>query len=194
MEEQVKEFGSLCELLEDLDREGITGIDRARNVENFLMRKSRLYGKPYGGFEVSEFPGLEKADRSHVQMILDDLQIGGYMGVKEKTERLESGMEYNRQLMRKQKSALQYTLYMIGWKIKSGLTYMFPTITVLLKLYPVAEKHSMLIPVLWLWQACSFPFKKILSGALKRDVRTVDSNMTQAAKKRIEMFQTLEMI
>ena len=148
----------------------------------------------YGGFEVSEFPGLKKADRSHVQMILDDLQTGGYMGVKEKTERLESGMEYNRQLMRKQNSALQYTLYMIGWKIKSGLTYMFPTITVLLKLYPVAEKHSMLIPVLWCWQACSFPFKKILSGALKRDVRTVDSSMTQAAKKRVEMFQALEMI
>lgn len=47
LEQQVKEFGSLAELLEDLEREGITGIDRARNVESFLMRKSRLHGRPY---------------------------------------------------------------------------------------------------------------------------------------------------
>lgn len=54
MEQHVKEFESLVELLEDLDREGITGLDRARNVENFLMRKSRLHGKPYcASFELT---------------------------------------------------------------------------------------------------------------------------------------------
>lgn len=54
MEQQVREFESLVELLEDLDREGITGIDRTRNVENFLMRKSRLHGRPYcASFELT---------------------------------------------------------------------------------------------------------------------------------------------
>ena len=54
VEQRVKEFESLAELLEDLEREGITGIDRARNVENFLMRKSRLHGRPYcASFELT---------------------------------------------------------------------------------------------------------------------------------------------
>ena len=54
MEQQVKVLGSLAELLDDLDREGIKGIDRARTVENFLMRKARLHGRPYcASFELT---------------------------------------------------------------------------------------------------------------------------------------------
>lgn len=148
----------------------------------------------YGDFEVADFPGLKEAVPEHVQMILNDLQTGGYMGNKEQAERLESGMEYNYQLMRKQKSALRYTLYMVGWKIKSGLAYMFPTAKTLQILYPITEKYPTLMPALWVWQACSFPFKKILSGALKRDVRSDDSNMTAIMKKRLEIFRALDMI
>lgn len=54
VEQQVKEFESLVELLEDLDREGITGIARVRTMGNFLLRKSRLQGKPYSAsFELT---------------------------------------------------------------------------------------------------------------------------------------------
>lgn len=148
----------------------------------------------YGDFEVADFPGLNKAVPEHLQMILNDLKTGGYMGNKEQAERFESGMEYNHQLMRKQKSALQYTLYMVEWKIKSGLAYMFPTAKTLQKLYPITQKYPVLMPALWVWQACSFPFKKILSGALKRDVRSDDSNMTAITKKRLEIFRALDMI
>lgn len=52
--QEVKEFESLVELLEDLEREGITGIERRRHMENFLMRKSRLHGRPYcASFELT---------------------------------------------------------------------------------------------------------------------------------------------
>ena len=54
MEQQIKEFDSLTELLEDLEREGIKGIERRRHMENFLMRKSRLHGRPYcASFELT---------------------------------------------------------------------------------------------------------------------------------------------
>lgn len=47
VEQEVKEFETLSELLEDLDKEGITGVQKRRHMENFLMRKSRLHGRPY---------------------------------------------------------------------------------------------------------------------------------------------------
>ena len=54
LEQQIKEFETLTELLEDLEREGITGIERRRYMENFLMRKSRLHGRPYcASFELT---------------------------------------------------------------------------------------------------------------------------------------------
>lgn len=50
----MKEFETLSELLEDLDREGISGIARTRAMGNFLLRKSRLHGKPYSAsFELT---------------------------------------------------------------------------------------------------------------------------------------------
>ena len=47
MEQQVKEFESLAELLEDLDREGITGYARKRLVDQFMMMRARVLRKPY---------------------------------------------------------------------------------------------------------------------------------------------------
>lgn len=54
MDTQVKEFEMLSELLDDLDREGITGVQRMHHMENFLLRKSRLHGRPYcASFELT---------------------------------------------------------------------------------------------------------------------------------------------
>lgn len=50
----MKEFETLAELLEDLEKEGIKGVKRKGFVENFLMRKSRLHGRPYcASFELT---------------------------------------------------------------------------------------------------------------------------------------------
>lgn len=50
----IREFDNLIELLADLEREGITGIERRKHMGSFLMRKSRLHGRPYcGSFELT---------------------------------------------------------------------------------------------------------------------------------------------
>ena len=148
----------------------------------------------HGDFVQADFPGILAEDAEQMRLILADLEQGGYMGVKQKDERLESGMEYNRQLMRKNQNALQYRLYMLVWKIKSGTKYMFPSVKMLQKLYPITKKVPMTMPFLWAWQMVSFSIKKILSGALKRDVRAENSTMTQTTKARIAMFKRLGML
>lgn len=147
-----------------------------------------------GGFCVEDFPGLQSENPAQMQLILRDLAQGGYMGAKESAERLESGLEYNRQLMRKKQNAEQYCLRMLSLKIKSGAKYMFPSAKVLRNLYPITKKVPVLMPLLWVWQVFSFPVKKVRSGSLKRNVRLENMPVTKTAEGRLTMLKELEML
>lgn len=54
LEQQIKEFDSLTELLEDLEREGITGKAKFEAVNSFLSDMARVKGKPFvASFELT---------------------------------------------------------------------------------------------------------------------------------------------
>ena len=54
VEQQIKKFNSLIELLEDLEREGIEGRQKTDIVRDFFFLKARTNGIPYsGGFELT---------------------------------------------------------------------------------------------------------------------------------------------
>lgn len=60
VEQQVREFGSLVELLEDLDREGIGGVQRYRAVNGFISLKARYRDIPVSGtLELTPFCNLD---------------------------------------------------------------------------------------------------------------------------------------
>lgn len=148
----------------------------------------------YAGFDERAFAGIRETNSECVDMLLDDLMSGGYMGVKEQDIRRESGMEYNRQLLLKHKSTLQYKVYMLCWKIRSGFKFMFPSAKYLRQKYSVLEEKPVLFPVLWLYQMIVFPVDKIKKGVLKRDIRRENNDMNEESKRRIELFRKLEML
>lgn len=54
MEQQVKVYDGLLDLLEDLEREGITGLQRQEAYKRFMNLRARMQGKVYtGGFELT---------------------------------------------------------------------------------------------------------------------------------------------
>lgn len=60
MEQQVKEFDSLIELLEDLEREGIGGVQRYRAINGFISLKARYRDIPVSGtLELTPFCNLD---------------------------------------------------------------------------------------------------------------------------------------
>ena len=60
MEQQIKEFETLTELLEDLEKEGITGHQKKQKVEEFLYLKARVKGIPLAGsFELTPLCNLD---------------------------------------------------------------------------------------------------------------------------------------
>lgn len=161
----------------------------ARLVSTVLMTMSQ-----YAGFDERVFAGIRETNPECVDMLLDDLMLGGYMGVKEQDIRRESGMEYNRQLLLKDKSTLQYKVYMLWWKIRSGFKFMFPSAKFLKRKYSVLEEKPVLFPVLWLYQMIAFPVDKVKKGVLKRAIHRGDTAMNEEAKRRIELFRKLGML
>lgn len=148
----------------------------------------------YGGFDIKDFPGSVHYTPEKAQLILLDLLQGGYLGTREEEERHKSGMEYNRQLLLKEKSQWQYVMFMIQWKVKSGLNAMFPSVTKLRRKYPCAERHLLLIPFVWIYHVITFPIcnrHKIKPG---RDIQWNGQTGDSVVRMRMELFNQLGML
>lgn len=148
----------------------------------------------YGGFEQTDFPGMEPPQLELIKEILVDLERGGYMGSKEIEERHESSMEYNRILMRKENSYVQYLKYMILWKVRSASIHMFPGKKQLINKYPFASKSLIHEAAARLYQACSYPIEKISTGIIFKQIRTETTFITQIAKERLRLIKDLDMV
>lgn len=60
VEHQIKEFDNLIDLLEDLDREGISGYHRQEIYKRYLNLRARMHGQVYsGGFELTPLCNLD---------------------------------------------------------------------------------------------------------------------------------------
>lgn len=146
-----------------------------------------------GCFDLTDFPGLQKEQPGCVALILQDLELGGNMGIKENGRIIES-YEYTRLVLRRQKSPLQYRLYMLKHKLRSAWNHMFPDTEQMQTLYPVLRKQKWLMPFLRLHRMIAYPLMKIRAGAMKDQIRTEGAELPPEAKRRIEMFEALDML
>lgn len=148
----------------------------------------------YGLFQESDFPGIEPVPMELMDRMLCDVEQGGRMGVKEKDERMDCSFEYNRRVMRKEKGFLQYVCYMLIWRTKKGIKYMFPSKEMLEILHPVIKDKPELTLWFRLYQLFVFPFVQIKTGFLKKEIRTGHTNISEISEKRIKLFSDLEML
>ena len=145
-------------------------------------------------FAEADFPGLVRVDDSQIDAVISDVLQGGYMGAKEAQERHEAGMEYHRQLMLKTQSRVRYKIYMLGWKIRSGISNMFPSYTKLKKLYPIVVCVPAMASLMWVYHVILFPYKKIKSGVLRKDIRSEMDTMHEVSRQRMKLFKRLSML
>lgn len=148
----------------------------------------------YGGFQAADFPGCTAEAPEQIALMLGDLLQGGYMGVKETDARYASGMEYNRLVLLKSKSAAEYRLYMLRYKVRSAAKHMFPTGKMLREMYPHAGRHAAVLPFLFFYQMFAYPIKKVRSGALRRDIRSGSGTLERETQARLDMFRELDML
>ena len=146
-----------------------------------------------GCFDRSNFPGLSEEKPEGIDLLLNDLEQGGHMGVKGE-QRFEGSYEYSRQVMLRTMSPLKYRLNMLKYKIHDAEKQMFPGKERLLKLYPSLAKQNWLTPLARIHRMFAYPIKKIHEGTLRDQIRSDSTEMPEEAKRRVEMFKAFKMI
>ena len=148
----------------------------------------------YCGFSVDDFPGSCSEVSEQVGTILDDLEEGGWMGYADKKEREDGWKEYNRQILMKNKSKMQYWLCMLRWNMGLYIKALFPEKHVLAVRYPYVLKHSSLLPYAWLHRLIFRGGRAAKKGALTSYIVLDEQKISAAGKERIQMFQNLNML
>lgn len=148
----------------------------------------------YAGFQPEDFPGLGDENSAQTELILADLEEGGWLGRKEYSKRKNSWHEYNRQILRKEKSELHYRLYMLQWQHSFKLSTLFPSKKRLAPHYPYVEKYPVLIPYAWLHRLLFRGFALLKSHNLKEPIVFDENEISAVAKQRIAMFRILGML
>ena len=148
----------------------------------------------YCGFEETDFPGIGPEMPEQVEMLLTDLETGGFLGHSDVETRRESRSEFNRRLLTKKKSKFSYWLYMIQWKHSFKLSTLFPAKKYLAPQYPYVVKHPWLIPVAWVHRLIFRGGALLTSKELTQPIVFDENKISDESKARIEMFKTFEMI
>ena len=148
----------------------------------------------YCGIEAASIPGLCEACPEQVDMILDDLENGGWLGKIDEKAREEGWYEYNRQLLMKNRSKAQYLLFMLRWKIGAYLKALFPSRKTLAIRYPCVQKSTLLIPLVWLHRLIFRGSRAVKKGALTTYIITDEKKIGTSAQERVQMFKSLGMM
>lgn len=146
-----------------------------------------------GCFDKNDFPGMSENRPEGIDLLLNDLEQGGHMGIKGK-QQYDGSYEYSRQVMLRTKSHMQYRIYMLRQKMRDAEKQMFPEKGNLVKLYPVLMTKKWLTPLMRVYRMFAYPIQKIREGALKDQIRSESSDMPEEAQRRVEMFKVLNMI
>lgn len=147
----------------------------------------------YCGFEQESFPGLDVAfaDSPKVDQVLDDLESGGFLGARTRIESKAGWMEYNRQIIMKDRGKRGYTRYMLWCKIKSYLRTLFPTRQHLAEQYPYVLEKYWLIPYAWLHRFVFRGIRRLISGETTAWILNEKTTLSNTAEKRVQLFREL---
>lgn len=148
----------------------------------------------YCGLEGASLPGLLSECPPQVDMILDDLENGGWLGRRDEKAREEGWHEYNRQLLMKKKGKARYGLYMVRWKMDMYRKALFPSRKTLALRYPCVQKCALLIPFVWLHRLIFRGCRAVRKGALTSYIVTDEKKISPSGQARVQMFKRLGMM
>lgn len=165
------------------------------NLNYDIIAQSILWAMVrYCGIDAASIHGLCEACPEQVDMILDDLENGGWLGKMNEKAREEGWYEYNRQLLMKNRSRTQYIFFMLRWKMGTYLTALFPSRKTLAIRYPCVQKSVLVIPFVWLHRLIFRGSRAVKKGALTSYIVTNEKMLGASAQERVQMFKNLGMM
>lgn len=144
----------------------------------------------YAGFDESLFPGIKVAQHKNIDRLLDDLEIGGWMGFNDKKNR-ETGRAYSRKLIIMNESEEAYRNYVKSREAHISLKTMFPTNEIMAKRYPLLLKHSWLLPAVWIYRIIIRGGRHVIKHDIHPYYISSDAHISPAVKERMNLFHDL---
>lgn len=166
--------------------EGLKYGTIARSILQAMVR--------YCGIDTASIPGLCEACPKQVDMILDDLENGGWLGKMDEKARVEGWYEYNRQLLMKNRSKVRYLLFMFRWEMEMYFRVLFPSRRTLAIQYPCVQKYVLVVPFVWLHRLIFRGSRAVKKGALTAYIVTDEKKIGTSAQERVQMFKNLGMM
>ncbi|MEI6578841.1 MAG: nucleotidyltransferase family protein [Eubacteriales bacterium] len=147
------------------------------------------------GFNSDSLPyNIIEIDENNIEVVLNDLETGGWLGTKEHDTRNEGWNEYNRLKFIHNKSNRNYIFYMFLWSAESYIKSMFPSRQHLAEKFPYVNKSIILVPIAWLHRFFTRGLSYLSSGKLKSYVVKGEDDLNDTAKKRVELFKQMKII
>ena len=147
----------------------------------------------YCGFDQDSFPGLDMSFEfsPKVEQVLTDLESGGFLGERTRTESKAVWMEYNRQIIMQDKGKFGYTAYMLWCKVKSYLRTLFPSRQQLAVYYPYVLQKTWLIPYAWMHRFLFRGIKRLISGETTDWIVDDQTQLSGTQEERMQLFREL---
>lgn len=146
----------------------------------------------YSGFTATEFPNLPEENIEHVEMLLSDLEQGGWLGKNTPDESRESHAVYSAYMQHK--GVDNYRLSILKQKISSGLRRVFPARVVLMKYLPAVAENALLIPIAWSKHVIHGTSIILGKDAYKNESKKLDCSEHQVLRDRASMLKKMQMM
>ena len=172
---------------DEIDFERVRSVMKKLNYEELLLTVIRAM-HIYFGFDASCFSDSENIEDAKVELLLTDVETGGWLGKNNLSERKDGWREYSRLLMLRRKGRLSYGLYMFRWRNGSGVKALFPPKKRLIGDYPRLTRFPWLLPFVWLHRIFVKGFKK--GKKSKEEIVINKNNLSEESKRRVEMFRS----
>jgi len=148
----------------------------------------------YMHFETDDFPGICTYDERAVDMLMTDLEVGGWLGKNDKRAREDGWHEYNRRKLLKGQKSSYYNYYMCRWMLGEFCYEFFPSRQQLIKRYPYLQHKPWLFPSAWVHRVFIRGLTGLFRGDASRRFVTGEEGLSKAGRDRIQMFQMLKMM
>ncbi len=172
----------------EIDFDRVRSVLKKLNYDELFLTVIRA-AEIYMEFDASDFPDSERISDEKVEMVLTDLETGGWLGKNNQSARKDGWREYSRLIMLKKKSKISYWIYMFRWQNEFSAKALFPPKKRLVGNYPCLNRFPWLLPLVWLHRIL---FKGIKKGKkTKEKIVFSENNISEESKRRVEMFRLL---
>jgi hypothetical protein len=145
-------------------------------------------------FSQDDFPGMGLYNTNNVDVFLNDLEVGGCMGVNDKLAREEGWGIYNREKLIANGNLLLYKLYMWHWNLSNFYAALFPPRRLLESRYPYTKKNKFLLPVAWTQRLFTRGSARLFTDEFDTRIVKNEERVSQGGRERVAMFRKLGML